>query len=461
MNMIDPLYICIGLYLALTISSTYNIKSIYKTNKEGFWVSGRNAPMWMVSTSASSSWLWVLGLLLIGRFSIEHGPAGVFWSYGLPFLGTSVLFGYFVKRMIEKFPNGFTLNSWIDYRFKDQKLTRLYQFLQIAACIYAVSGTLTSFGIVAEFVSKDFNYNVIVSIIALTVLFYSIWGGQKACHRTDIINILLLLCISVIGATYVVGNNGGLSNVIDNWTTARPTALFDQNLMWSKGMFLSLIFVGSFLADNMQYQNAFSLKDKSQTVKAYWTASLILVLVIVGISLITGSIFTSNPNFTMHPDVVQMYMIKTTFGLSGVIFFMLTVLFKASSVIDSTLNGAGTVVANDILKKQDPIFVTRWSMAVIMTISTLIAILRIDIWILVSTFGLLRIIMIAPTIYSVLSQNEIKTDLLFYILLLTTILGIGTTFTDLDIDRATLGLVLFLIPTFIIVYEHIRTKQLR
>ena len=325
MNMIDPLYICIGLYLALTISSTYNIKSTYKTNKEGFWVSGRNAPMWMVSTSASSSWLWVLGLLLIGRFSIEHGPAGVFWSYGLPFLGTSILFGYFVKRMIERFPNGFTLNSWIDYRFKDKKLTRLYQFLQIAACIYAVSGTLTSFGIVAEFVSKDFNYNVIVSVIALTVLFYSIWGGQKACHRTDIINILLLLSISIIGATYVVGNNGGLINVIDNWTTARPTALFDQNLMWSKGMFLSLIFVGSFLADNMQYQNAFSLKDKSQTVKAYWTASLILVLVIVGISLITGSIFTSNPNFTMHPDVVQMYMIQTTFGLSGVIFTSLFV----------------------------------------------------------------------------------------------------------------------------------------
>ena len=69
--------------------------------------------------------------------------------------------------------------------------------------------------------------------------------------------------------------------------------------------------------------------------------------------------------------------------------------------------------------------------------------------------------MIAPTIYSVLSQKKIKTDLLFYILLLTTVLGIGTTFTDLNIDRATLGLVLFLTPTFIIAYEHIRTKQLR
>ena len=69
--------------------------------------------------------------------------------------------------------------------------------------------------------------------------------------------------------------------------------------------------------------------------------------------------------------------------------------------------------------------------------------------------------MISPTIYSVLSNNKIKTNLLFYILVLTTILGIGTTFTDLDIDRATLGLALFLIPTFIIVYEHIRTKQLR
>ena len=102
---IDPLWICLGLYLAFTITATASIDSKYKTTTQGFWVSGRSAPIWLVATSAASSWLWVLGLLFIGRFSFESGPPGVFWSYGLPFLVASAMFGYFGKILLEKFNN--------------------------------------------------------------------------------------------------------------------------------------------------------------------------------------------------------------------------------------------------------------------------------------------------------------------------------------------------------------------
>jgi len=451
---IDPLWICLGLYLAFTITATAGIDNRYKTTTQGFWVSDRMAPIWLVATSAASSWLWVLGLLFIGRFSFQNGPPGVFWSYGLPFLAASAMFGYFGKILLEKFPEGFTLNSFIQHRYGNKKLTVLYQVLQIAACVYAVSSTLTSFGIVAEFISQDFNYNVIVSIVALTVLAYSVWGGQKACHRTDVLNMIFLLFISLFASVYIVMNSGGFGTVIDNWTTARPTSLFDPGLMWSKGMFLLLIFVGSFFADNMQYQNVFALGDKTKTIRTYWLASAILVFVVAGMSLITGSVFTANPEIDINPDVIQMYMMKETFGLTGVIFFMLTILFKASSVIDSTLNGAGTVISNDIIKRSNPITVSRWAMVVVMLLSTMIAIFRIDIWVLISTFGLLRIIMLAPTLYALLSTKKIPTNLIFYTLVAITILGIGSTFTTLPIDRAGLGLVLFLIPTAVIGYVH-------
>ena len=132
-------------------------------------------------------------------------------------------------------------------------------------------------------------------------------------------------------------------------------------------------------------------------------------------SLITGSVFTTNPEIDINPDVIQMYMMKETFGLTGVIFFMLTILFKASSVIDSTLNGAGTVISNDIIKRSNPITVSRWAMVVVMLLSTMIAIFRIDIWVLISTFGLLRIIMLAPTLYALLSTKKIPTNLIFLI----------------------------------------------
>jgi Na+/proline symporter len=249
-------------------------------------------------------------------------------------------------------------------------------------------------------------------------------------------------------------DNGGFSTVISNWTTARPTSLFDPGLIWSKGMFLALIFVGSFFADNMQYQNVFALGDKTKTIRTYWLASAILVFVVTGMAFITGSVFTLDPATNVNPDVIQMHVIKETFGLSGVIFFMLTILFKASSVIDSTLNGAGTVISNDIIKRSNPITGSRWAMGIVMLLSCMIAIFRIDIWVLVSTFGLLRIIMLAPTLYALLSRKKIPTDLIFYTLLVITILGIGSTFTTLPIDRAGLGLILFMIPTMVIGYVH-------
>ena len=50
--------------------------------------------------------------------------------------------------------------------------------------------------------------------------------------------------------------------------------------------------------------------------------------------------------------------------------------------------------------------------------------------------------------------EKIPTDLIFYTLVTITILGIGSTFTTLPIDRAGLGLVLFVIPTAVIGYVH-------
>ena len=456
---IYPLWICLGLYLAFTIFATAGIDKKYKTTTHGYWLSSRNAPSWLVAISASSAWLWVLGLLLISRFSIQHGPAGIFW-YILPFLATSVMFGYFVKILMKKFPKGFSLNSFINTRYDNKKLTYLYQFLQVAACMYAISGTLTSFGTVAEYVSSDFNYNVIVAIVGLTVLGYSIWGGQKACHRTDVINIVLLLMVSVIGTLLIAFNNGGISNILQTWYIQDAKSIFDPHLMWSMGMFLILIFVGSFLADNMQYQNAFSLGDRNKAVKTYWGASLLLLFIMTGFAIISGSVFTIDPATDLKPDVVQMYIIQNTFGFAGVLFFMLTVLFKASSVMDSTLNGAGLVMSNDVIKSKNPIAVSKIATTIIMILSIIIAIMRIDIWVLVSTFGLLRIIMIAPTVYGVLSDRKIKTNLLFYVLILTTLIGIGSTFTSLPIDRAGLGLLVFIVPTIFILYEHYQHKKL-
>jgi len=60
---IDPLWICLILYLAFTITATASIDSKYKTTTQGFWVSGRSAPTWLVAK-------WACGCVLVIRITV-------------------------------------------------------------------------------------------------------------------------------------------------------------------------------------------------------------------------------------------------------------------------------------------------------------------------------------------------------------------------------------------------------
>lgn len=428
------------------------IDKSYRTTQEGFMVSNRTAKPWQVGLSASAGWMYILGFLLTGKFAYELGPAGIFW-FTLVYVGVLILFGYVGRTLVEKMPKGYTLNEYISQRYKDKKMTIFYQTLQIAAAIYAVTANLTGFGMISEYISQNFNYNAIIITIGITVLIYTTWGGIRASHKTDALQfgLLTLVCMT-FGLTAILAG-GGFDNVFENWNTAVPKGFFDKDLLLRFPGLLFLLFSASILADNMQYQNALSLGDKNKVVKSYWLGGLFLIMVMAGMAALSASAY-SLPITVQNSIMAPVYVIETVMGPYGLWLFMLLILFKCSSVIDSALNGAGTIVAKDIIKNDNPILTSKITMAFIMISAILLTLMKIDLWILLTTFGALRILALTPTIYGVFCSKVIKTNLLFYTLLITGVIAFGLMSYNVPIDRFVLSLIIFLIPTSVIVYQH-------
>ena len=74
------------------------------------------------------------------------------------------------------------------------------------------------------------------------------------------------------------------------------------------------------------------------------------------------------------------------------------------------MNSAGSIISNDLVKSKDPVKTGRIAICIVMLGSFLLAWAKIDLWILLTTFGLLRLVIIAPTLYTIISKKVTKTD---------------------------------------------------
>ena len=448
----DPVLILLIIYILSMGVLMIGIDKSYRTTQEGFMVSNRTAKPWQIALSAAAGWTYINALIMNSRFTFQLGFSGIFW-YTIVFVLVLIGFGYLGHTLMSKMPKGYTLNEYIHKRYNDKKLTVFYQVLQVAAAIYAVTANLTGFGIISEYISKDFSYNLIILVLGITVLIYTMWGGIRASHKTDALQFGLLTGICIIFGTWSVVEGGGISNVMNNWNTAVPKSMMDPAILKQFAGLLLLLFVASILADNMHYQNVFSLGDKKKVIKTYWLSGIVLFITYVFMAAIAASSF-SLPIEVTNGDTAYVQVIDHVIGPMGLLIFMLVILFKCSSVMDSSLNGAGTVIANDVIKTKNPLLVSRVTMAFVMIAAIFLTIQKIDLWILLTTFGALRILAVAPTIYGVFVDKKIDTNLLFYTLIVVGVIAFTAMAYKFPIDRFYLSLIILAIPTAVIGYQH-------
>jgi len=241
------------------------------------------------------------------------------------------------------------------------------------------------------------------------VLAYTIWGGLKASIRTDMVQMVLLLLVAIVGTSVVVSNVGGLNTVFSNWTTAKPAGLFDPSVLWIPGILLLALLSGSAMADNGLYQRIYALNDQNKVLRTFVLGGLIMIVTMGGLGLMAGAIYSTDivPG---KPHLAGTMVLEQMGGIVLLTLFVVALLCASASTIDSALNSAGSITANDLIKSKDPVRTGKIVIAAVMFGSFILASLKIDLWILLTTFGLLRLTIIAPTLYSAISRSVTKTD---------------------------------------------------
>jgi len=453
----DPFIISLILFVLLMGFSTMGIDSIYRKTKLGFFVHNRTAPYWQVAFSAAASWMYVFAIVMTAMFAVTKGPVGSFW-FTMPYVLTIMYFGMLGYQLLSKLPKGFTFSEFIKIRYKNKKITFFYQTLHLAAAVYAITANLTGFGIITEYVSKDFSYNLIVAVLGITILTYSIWGGIKSSLITDTTQMILILFVSVVFSSWSIYQSGGIDTVISNWSLAKPSNFFNIDYMLDPGLLLLLLFAGSIMADNGAYQKVLSLGDRSKIIKAYLLAGFILIVCYTGLALSAATIF-SLPINLLDPKLAGIQVVEHTIGITGVILFVLATLAKASSSTDTALNSAGSIVANDFFPKKNQLLVSRVTMAIVITIGVFLSALKIDLWILITTFGVFRLLAIIPTLYALFGDKSIKTNTVFWSMICTGIFGLYSIITKIQIEKLYLSIIMIAVPCVAVVYEYVRAKH--
>lgn len=421
-------------------------------NSEEFFVNNRNTPWYLVSFSVASSWMYVFAIVMTAFFAYDKGPIGSFWFIA-PYVVVLLYFGIFAYQILNRFPQGYNLSDYIYERYKDQRIKRFYEILHLCAAIYAVTANLTGFGIIVEYTAGTLSYNNIILIMSLVVLLYTIAGGIKSSLITDLVQMISVLVVSVL-----VPICGYLLFDIDffgTWAEKFPTNFWNTDLMLDPGLLMLLLFTGSILADNGMWQRVYSLGDKAKIAQTFAVGGVILLICYVGLSVLAGMAY----GFELDIDNPRLSGIASSgaiFGYIGLVLFSFITLSKASSTIDTALNSAGNVMANSMLKSTGmPIMVSRLTMIAVIVIGYILASLKIDLWILITTFGVFRLLAVSPTIYALLSTKQIRTDWLFYTLVVGSIIGIIVTYFNLT-DKLSLSLVMLCLPALVIFLQYFR-----
>jgi len=441
---LDPFIFSLILFTVIAAIMSLGINQLYRSTKSGFFVSNRNASTWQASFSITAAALYIFAVLITAAVAVTKGPAASFW-FILPFFIVLTFIGILGNRLLTNYPTGYTFSEYIAYRYNDPKITRFYQTLHILAAVYSVTVSLTGFGKIVDFISQDLNYNIIVIGLGLSVLAYSAWGGIKSSLRTDTVLLWIILTAIITNAWLVVAEAGGIAHVYSVWSTARPGNFIDISLALDPGLLMLLLVAGSLMADNGQYQKIYALGNKRNVIKAYFLAAVLITITYIMITLIAASSFSLGI-LSSDPQLTAAQVIQHINGPVGVIAFTLAVLCISGTTVDCGLNSAGSLVANDILPNQNQILTSRITMMIVAFLGIGMALLKLDLWFLITTFGVFRLIAVFPTMFGLLTQRKINTNVMFYSMLAAGTIGLVAVFYKFDISKVLQSVFMLAIP---------------
>ncbi len=335
-----------AIILTLAISILFLIIGLLYSKKyqglNNYLVASRSVGTFSLTASlvASALGAWIL----FGPASAATwGGIGAVIGYSL---GTAFpLFAliYLGKKFRDKYPRGKSLIEVIRYRFGSQ-LFKLILFLSIFYMSIFLTAEVTAVSILINYISGT-NLWITASIVIISSLLYTLYGGLRASIFTDNIQFIVFCLLLLISFSYLISLNSNefsLEFIKQN----KPNLLSINYLPnFTAGLTFFIAVAATNLFHQGNWQRVYAAKD-SRVLKSSLIYSFLIIIPIVFLMGFTGLIATSQ-NSNVVPDLAFFSLLLRDNALFLSIIIIILAISLTVSSIDTLVNAISSLIIVD------------------------------------------------------------------------------------------------------------------
>ena len=355
------------LFLGIAYSKKYKGLNNYLT-------ANRSVGFFSLSTSlvASALGAWVL----FGPASAATwGGIGAVIGYALGAAFPMILLIFLGKKIRSEFPKGSTLIEFLRKRFR-KSLFKLILIMSIFYMFVFLCAEVTAIAMLINYVSGTSLW-ITALVILIGTLTYTLYGGLRASIFTDNIQLIVVLVLFLIAATYLISFTGDQFSF--QYIIKKNPQLLSSSYI--PNYTAGLTFFIAVAATNLFHQGNWQRVYAAKSIKILQKSLLISFITIIPIVLFMG--FTGLVAISADPKVIpdlgffSLLLNDRTEFLSIVIIIL--GLSLTISTIDTLINAISSLVivdANAIFafaKKTDYLKISKYFIITLSVISFIIA----------------------------------------------------------------------------------------
>jgi Na+/proline symporter len=344
----------LALYACVVFALTLYFVRGYAANKSSFLVARREIGGFAGAMSVSAAWAWAPAMFISAQMAYQNGIAGLFW-FTLGNFFTLIIFSFFVKKIRDQQPEGFTLAGYVREKFSTRvQNIFLIELWMLAICAFAINVLAGSRAL--ETIT-GIDYNIATLALAAMALLYTLRGGLKASVITEMFKISVLWLGVLILVPWAWTAAGGLEVVAAGLggITGQGDTIFGNEfalgVFMAVGLSTTLGHLGAPWGDNGFYQRGFAIR-RDRIVPAFIGGAFLFVF----IPLMIGSLgfMAAGMGLEIPKNLVGMTTVLSVGAVlpNWAVLLLLFMLFAGLvGVLDSQLSSASSLAGHDLKNK--------------------------------------------------------------------------------------------------------------
>ena len=336
----------ISLTLVIVISLIFLVLGLYHSKKyqglNNYLTANRNIGIFSLTTSlvASALGAWIL----FGPVSAATwGGVGAIIGYSLGTAFPMFFLIYLGKKIRKEFPKGSSLIEFMRKKFK-KSLFKLILLMTIFYMFVFLCAEVTAVAVLINYISGTELW-ITSSIVLLSTLIYTLYGGLRASIFTDNIQMIvigILLLVSIIYIDTVSGSKFSLEIIKKN----NPHLLSSSYLPgYTAGFTFFIAVAATNLFHQGNWQRVFAAKD-FYTLKRSLIFSFFIIIPIVFFMGLTGMVSFSI-NSTIRPDLGFFSLLLEKQSLLISLIIITLGLSLTISTLDTLINAISSLIVVD------------------------------------------------------------------------------------------------------------------